>query len=64
MPPTEEEMREKQRKPEKRKQKITYEDEMDAMWAEKDAEEESASRPKKRSKHDGKCNFFNFAFFV
>jgi len=60
MPPTEEEMRDKQRKPEKRKQEITYEDEMDAMWAEKDNEEESASRPKKRSKHDGKCKSYIF----
>jgi hypothetical protein len=51
MPPTEEEMRDKQRKPEKRKQEITYEDE-------KDTEEESASRPKKRSKHDGKCKSY------
>ncbi|CAG5094092.1 Oidioi.mRNA.OKI2018_I69.XSR.g13240.t3.cds, partial [Oikopleura dioica] len=44
MPPTEEEMMEKQRKPEKRKQEISYEDELEAMWAE----------PKKRSKHEGK----------
>ena len=58
MPPTEEEMLEKHpetsRKPEKRKPEITYEDEMEAMWAER-TEEESSSRPKKRSKHDGKC---------
>ena len=60
MPPTEEEMRAKQRKPEKRKQEISYEDEMEAMWAERDAEVEPESRPKKRSKHEGKCKSLLF----
>ncbi|CAG5108737.1 Oidioi.mRNA.OKI2018_I69.chr1.g3930.t1.cds [Oikopleura dioica] len=54
MPPTEEEMMEKQRKPEKKKQEISYGDDVEAMWADfgYGAEEELFDGTKTRGKKE------------